>query len=155
MSAKEISDQVIEEIKKDAFDVIIMNYANADMVGHTGNVPATIAALESLDSHVGRVVNAVLAAGGSVLLTCDHGNAEEKKNQLTHKRSTDHTINPVPLLYISPDNKLPVPKTDEVLWQAQLTPIGLLADVAPTFLEILGLPAPKEMTAQSLLESLS
>lgn len=155
MSAAEISDRVVSEIKKDAFDVIVMNYANPDMVGHTGNVPATVKAIEFLDGQIGRVVAATLAAGGSVLLTCDHGNAEEKNNQITHKRSTDHTINPVPLIYIAPDNTLALPKTDDDVEQAQLAPIGLLADVAPTFLDILGIAPPKQMTAQSLLKSLS
>lgn len=154
MSAEKISDRVITEITADTFDVIVMNYANPDMVGHTGNVPATIKAIEFLDTQIGRVVDATLAAGGSVLITCDHGNAEEKNNQITHKRSTDHTINPVPLIYISPDNKLTAPKTDEEVDQLQLAPIGLLADVGPTFLEILGIAPPKQMTAQSLLKSL-
>lgn len=155
MSAKEISDRTIKEIERGEFDVIIMNYANADMVGHTGNLPATIKALEYLDEQVSRVVAAALAAGGCVLLTGDHGNAEEKKNQLTKKRSTDHTINPVPLLFVAPDRQQLTPKTDEQLFQSQLNPIGLLADVAPTMLDVLGLKKPAQMTAQSLLKSLS
>lgn len=154
MSAAAIADQVVKEIEAAKFDVIIMNFANADMVGHTGNVPATIKALEILDEHIGRVVTAALAAGGAVLLTCDHGNAEEKKNQITNERSTDHTINPVPLIFIAPDNQHP-PRSDDELFQAQLTPIGILADVAPTLLTILNIKPPEQMTAQNLLQSLS
>lgn len=155
MSAKEISDQAIKEIKAGTFDVIIMNYANPDMVGHTGNFAATVAALEFLDTQIGRVVDATHAAGGAVLLTCDHGKAETVVSHLTHERATDHTNNPVPVIFISPAHRLPQPKDDATLIQILANPIGVLADVAPTTLEILGLPIPPEMTAQSLLKSLS
>jgi 2,3-bisphosphoglycerate-independent phosphoglycerate mutase len=155
MRAKEISDQVITEIKNGTYDVIVMNYANPDMVGHTGNFEPTVKAIEIIDEQIGNVVNATLAAGGAVLLTCDHGNAEIVINHLTHERSTDHTNNPVPLIYIAGDNKQNPPKDDIALQQVLATPIGFLADVAPTALEILGIKKPEEMTAQSLLSSLS
>lgn len=154
MSAAAIADRVLKELAAGKFDVIVINFANADMVGHTGNVPATVRALEALDEQVGRVVEATIAAGGAVLITGDHGNAEEKKNQLTKKRSTDHTINPVPLIFITRDNQR-APRTDEELFQQQLTPIGILADIAPTMLTILNIKPPAHMTAQSLLSSLS
>lgn len=155
MSAQAISDRVVAEIEKGKFDVMIMNYANADMVGHTGNYEATVKALEFLDMQIGRVVDATLAAGGAVLLTCDHGKAETIVSHLTHERSTDHTNNPVPLIYIAANNRLPAPKDESIMIQILSNPIGVLADVAPTMLEILGLPAPAQMTAQSLLRSLT
>lgn len=154
MSAEGIADRVVEEIQKDRYGVIILNFANPDMVGHTGNLEATVKAVEFLDTQIGRVVDAALAAGGQVLLTCDHGNAEAKKNQMTHKMSTDHTINPVPLIYITPDNKLAKSRDTDELTVLKLQPVGILSDVATTVLEILSLPKPTEMTAQSLLKSL-
>lgn len=154
MGAEEITARVLEEIEKDTFDVIIMNYANPDMVGHTGKFEPTKEAVEVVDEQIGKVVEATLAKGGSVLITCDHGNAEIVINHLTHEQSTDHTNNVVPLMYISPDNKQATPKDESRVHQILATPIGFLADVAPTALEILNLPKPSEMTAQSLLASL-
>lgn len=154
MSAKEIADRTIQEIKDGKFDIIIMNFANPDMVSHTGKFDATVEALEFLDEQIGRVTEAALAAGGAVLLTCDHGNAEIIVSQLTHKRTTDHTNSPVPLIYIAPNNKIDPPKDEDALFQILSNPIGVLADVAPTTLEILEIQPPPEMTAQSLLQSL-
>lgn len=155
MCAKEITDRVLEEIEKDTFDVIIMNYANPDMVGHTGKFQPTVEAVEYVDKQLGRVTEAALAKGGGVLITGDHGNAEIVINHLTHQQTTDHTNSPVPVIYISADSKSPKSKTADEVQQILTNPIGFLADVAPTALEILGLPAPIEMTAQSLLASLS
>lgn len=155
MSAKEITDRVLIEIEKGSFDVIVMNYANPDMVGHTGKFDPTVEAVEFVDKQMGRVVEAALAKEGGVLITCDHGNAEIIINHLTHEQTTDHTNNPVPVMYISPDNKRETPKTEDEVKQILGTPIGFLADIAPTALEILDLPIPKEMTAQSLLTSLT
>ena len=155
MSAKEITDRVVKEIEKESFDVIVINYANPDMVGHTGKFKPTIAAVECVDEQIGRVVEAALTKGGGVLITCDHGNAESCINQMTHEASTDHNNNPVPVIYIGPDNKAKEPKSDSELQAVLSTPIGFLADVAPTALDILGIKKPKEMTAQSLLSSLS
>jgi len=155
MRAREITSQVLQEIKKDIYDVIVMNYANPDMVGHTGNFEPTVKAVEIIDEEIGKVADATLAHGGAVLLTCDHGNAEIVINHLTHQRSTDHTNNPVPVMYIAPDNKQDPPKDDVILQHVLGTPIGVLADVAPTALEILGIKKPKEMSGESLLGSLS
>jgi 2,3-bisphosphoglycerate-independent phosphoglycerate mutase len=154
MSAKEITDKVVHAIEKDAYDVIVMNYANPDMVAHTGKFKPTIQAVEVVDEQLGRVVEAALAKGGGVLITCDHGNAESCINQITHEVSTDHNNNPVPVIYVGPGNKQEQPKDEGTLKQILSTPIGFLADVAPTTLEILGIKKPKEMTAQSLLKSL-
>ena len=155
MCAKEITDKVLTELENGKFDVIILNYANPDMVGHTGKFDATVTAVECVDKQLGRVVKATLAQGGGVLVTGDHGNAEIIINHLTHEQTTDHTNNPVPVIYVSPENKRETPKTEEELEVILGNPIGFLADVAPTALEILDLPIPKEMTAQSLLSSLS
>ncbi|TSC72854.1 MAG: 2,3-bisphosphoglycerate-independent phosphoglycerate mutase [Parcubacteria group bacterium Gr01-1014_38] len=154
MSAEAITDQVVGEIAKGKYDVIVMNYANPDMLGHTGNFEAAVEALRFLDTQLPRVVSAALSAGGAVLLTCDHGNAEEMRNPQTGAVVTDHSVNPVPLAYLASQNQQNPPKTDEALFRILGTPIGVLADVGPTVVEILGLPKPPEMTAQSLLASL-
>lgn len=154
MSAEAITDRVLQEIAKGKYDVIVMNYANPDMIGHTGNFRATVEALRFLDRQIARVVEATVKAGGSVLLTCDHGNAEEMKNPETGEPVTDHSANPVPIIYLTPENRSETPKNEEEVSQLLSTPIGVLADVGPTVLEILELKKPAEMTAQSLLASL-
>lgn len=154
MSAEAITDRVVQETQKGKYDVIVMNYANPDMIGHTGNFKAAVEALAFLDGLIARVAEATLAAGGAVLLTCDHGNAEEMKNPQTGAVVTDHSANAVPIIYLTPNNTQDPPKDEEVVTQLLGNPIGVLADVGPTMLEILGLPKPKEMTAQSLLSSL-
>lgn len=153
MSAVELTDRVVKEIQGGAYDVIAMNYANPDMVAHTGNLEATIKALEVVDACVGRVVDAVLAKNGVVFLTADHGNAEELKNLRTGDIDKEHATNPVPFLVIGNDYAgMPsisgeVPDGDLSL----VSPVGMLADVAPTILAVLGIPQPPEMTGASLL----
>ncbi len=154
MSAEAVTDRVVLELEKGKYDLIVMNYANPDMVGHTGKLDKTIESLQFLDPQIARVVNAALAINGAVLITADHGNAEEKINPTTHEVSKDHTANPVPIVYISYDNKQDPPKSDDLMFQILSTPIGALADVGPTVLEILEIPQPPQMTAQSLLSSL-
>jgi 2,3-bisphosphoglycerate-independent phosphoglycerate mutase len=154
MSAGPITDRVCLEIQKGKYDLIVMNYANPDMIGHTGNFDATVEGLRFLDTQLKRVVDAALGAGGAVLISCDHGNAEEKNNPKTGEKTTDHTTNPVPLIYLTPQNLQSPPKDDETLFQILSAPIGVLADVGPTVLDIFGLAPPPEMVAQSLLDSL-
>lgn len=154
MSAGPITDRLVQEIEKGKYDVIVANYANPDMIGHTGNFDAAVEALRFLDGQIRRVVDAARAAGGAVLLTCDHGNAEEMMNPMTHTITKDHTANPVPLIFIAPTNRQDPPKSDDLLFQVLSTPIGVLADIGPTVLEILGIPPPPTMTAQSLVRSL-
>lgn len=154
MSAQAITDRVVQEIEKGKYDVIVMNYANPDMIGHTGKFKKAVTALQFLDEQIKRVVEATRSAGGAVLLTCDHGNAEEMLNPQTQEVVTDHSVNPVPLIYVAPDNKLDPPKDEATLFQILSAPVGVLADGGPTLLEILGLKQPKEMSAQSLLGSL-
>ena len=138
MSAYQVTDQVIQAIDSDKYDVIILNFANADMVGHTGIMEAAIKAIETLDACVPRIAEAVLGKGGQILLTADHGNADvmvdEEGNVVT-----SHSLNPVPLLHIAED---PV----------ELSNGGRLCDIAPTMLELMNLPIPAEMTGRSLVK---
>ncbi len=140
MSALEVTDKFLEVIKSDRFKVIIMNYANSDMVGHTGDMQATLKALEVVDSCVGKVVQAVLDRDGTVLLTADHGNADEMEDS-EGNTVTAHTTNPVPFIYISRDAE-----------GARLRE-GSLRDIAPTILQLLGIPKPAEMTGDTLITS--
>ena len=137
MSADPLTDQVVEQIDSGEFDVVIMNYANADMVGHTGNLAATIKAIETIDRDLGRVVETVRGKGGAVIITADHGNAEQMIDPVTGQIFTAHTTNPVPLIIISD-------------YRGALLGGGSLRDIAPTMLGILGLPKPPEMTGHDL-----
>lgn len=139
MSAFEVTEVLVSDIEKERHDVIILNYANADMVGHTGFIDAAKKAVEAVDTCVGRVVEAVRARGGKVLITSDHGNAEQMVDYETHAPHTAHTSNPVPFILVDDERK-----------GARLRD-GILADIAPTMLEMLGLPVPKEMEGKSLI----
>ncbi len=139
MSAFEVTDAVVGKIREGVYDLIVLNYANSDMVGHTGIFDAAVKAVEAVDECVGRIVSEVLARGGAVLLTADHGNAEQMENEATGQHHTAHTTNPVPFVLIRDGEK------------ARLREDGILADVAPTVLDLLGLPAPAAMTGRSLI----
>ncbi len=153
MSAVAITDRVVQEIKRGNYDVILGNFANADMVGHTGNLAATIKAIETIDACLARIIDAVLAADGALLITADHGNAEEVLNLQTHDIDKEHSTNPVPFWIIGkqfegkPSICGDVPNGDLSL----MPPCGMLADVAPTILAILGVEQPPEMTGTALL----
>ena len=136
MSAYEVTDKVVEAINSDKYDVIILNFANCDMVGHTGVFPAAVKAVEAVDACVGRVVDAVLAQGGVALITADHGNADKMIGD-DGKPFTPHSTNPVPFCVVGYDCKL--------------KETGRLADIAPTMLKILDLPQPPEMTGESMI----
>jgi len=135
MSAIEITDKLISQLGN--YDVVILNYANGDMVGHTGNETAAIRAMEVLDKQLSRLVPAVLDLGGELLITADHGNAEQMWDDEHNAPHTAHTTNPVNVIYVSNN---PQPLHD-----------GGLSDIAPTMLKILGLPQPAEMTGKPLL----
>lgn len=139
MSAPQVTEEVLARVAGGNYDLIVLNYANPDMVGHTGVLTAAVEAMETVDVCVGRVVDAVLAAGGSLLITADHGNCEQMK-AADGSPHTAHTSNPVALILVDPDRR------QTVLNQ------GKLADIAPTLLEMLGLPQPPEMTGHSLLQ---
>ncbi len=138
MSANEVTEKLLVAIQERRFDAIICNYANADMVGHTGNLDAAIHAIETLDACLGRVIPAMLATGGEILITADHGNAELMMDETTHQAYTAHTTNLVPLLYISRRH-------------AELSTTGALEDIAPSLLAMMGFPQPPEMTGRSLI----
>ena len=138
MSAYEVTDNVIEAIKSKKYDSIILNYANPDMVGHTGNLDAAVKAIETIDECVGKVAEAVKSVGGVLLITADHGNAEQMIDYKTGEPHTAHTTSPVPLILVSNDETLKIKS-------------GKLADLAPTLLEILEIEKPEEMTGESIL----
>ena len=140
MSAYEVTDRVIEELKTGEYDVMILNFANCDMVGHTGVIPAAVKAVHTVDECVQRVVDQILSMGGSALLTADHGNAD-KMLDTDGSPFTAHTTNPVPVVLVSEKYK-----------NATLRPDGILADLAPTLLTVMGLPVPAEMTGKSLIK---
>jgi 2,3-bisphosphoglycerate-independent phosphoglycerate mutase len=137
MSAFEVTDKLEEAIRSRRFQAIVCNYANADMVGHTGNLEAATRAIEALDQCIGRVVAAMRDADGEVLITADHGNAETMQDPQTQQAHTAHTTNRVPLLYVGR--------------KATLAASGALSDIAPTLLAMMGLPQPAEMTGRSLI----
>ena len=133
--------------------MIIANFANPDMVAHTGNFQATVEAIEVDDECVGEIVDAVLAKQGVVLITADHGNAEEVTNVVSGEIDKEHSTNPVPLLVVGKRFEgQPSPAGDVPGGDLSLVPaVGMLADVAPTLLSVLGIPQPEEMTGQPLL----
>jgi len=148
MSAMEITDTVIEAVSKDKYDFILINYANADIVGHTGNETASIKAVEAIDACLEKLISPVLIKGGCFLISADHGNVEEIKNAFTGEINTEHSSNPVPLWFVTNDNHRP---GDPSLSQ---DPQGLLSDIAPTILELFNIEKPEEMTGSSLLSML-
>jgi 2,3-bisphosphoglycerate-independent phosphoglycerate mutase len=132
---------VINAIDSELFDFILVNFANGDMVGHTGVLSAAIAAVETVDQEVGRIVAAVKRKGGALVVTADHGNAEQMIDPATGGPHTQHTTYDVDLIVVSDDHR-----------GARLRPDGRLADVAPTVLDLMGLAAPGDMTGVSLLK---
>ena len=141
MSAYEVTDKLVDAIDAGRFDVIVVNYANTDMVGHTGDLGAAIRAVEAVDHCLGRLADAVARAGGTLLITADHGNAETMRDPVTRERHTAHTLNPVPVILVNPPAGI-----------AGLSD-GRLADIAPTLLTLLGLPRPAAMTGKVLVQS--
>jgi 2,3-bisphosphoglycerate-independent phosphoglycerate mutase len=139
MSAPEVTDRLVEAIDSGRFDVVVLNYANADMVGHSGDLAAAIRAVEAVDACLGRLDEAVERAGGSLLITADHGNAEMMRDPKTGQPHTAHTTNPVPLVLVNPPPGITGLED------------GRLADIAPTLLAIMGLKQPTAMTGRSLL----
>ena len=139
MSAPQVCDKLVEAIRSGKYDVIIINFANPDMVGHTGVEAAAIKAIETVDVCVGRAVEAVKEAGGVMFICADHGNAEQLIDYETGEPFTAHTTNPVPFLLVNADPSL------------GLREGGCLADIAPTLIELMGMEQPAEMTGKSLL----
>ncbi len=140
MSANEVTEKVVEALENDKYDVVILNFANTDMVGHTGSLEAAIKAVETVDKCVGKIVNVIEKKKGNLIITADHGNAEQMIDYKTGEPHTAHTTNPVPIILVT-DNK-----------EIKLKENGKLADLAPTMLELMGIEKPKEMTGESLIE---
>jgi len=138
MSAFEVTDKLEAAILSRQYQAIVCNYANGDMVGHSGNMAAATKAIEALDICIGRVVKAMQSIGGEVIITADHGNADQMQDRVTHQAHTAHTMNPVPFLYIGR--------------KAKLEDGGALQDLAPSLLAMMGLPKPVEMTGHSLIQ---
>ena len=141
MSAGEVTDKLVEAIGSGKYDLVVVNYANTDQVGHSGDFEAAVKAVEAVDACLGRVMAAVHKAGGAMLVTADHGNAELMFDEKTHQKHTQHTLNRVPaLLFNAPAG-------------VQSLSDGKLADVAPTMLALMKVPQPVEMTGHSLLST--
>ncbi|MBT4849529.1 2,3-bisphosphoglycerate-independent phosphoglycerate mutase [Candidatus Parcubacteria bacterium] len=152
MSAREITAKITQFIKEGAYDFVVANYANPDMVGHSGNIQATIESIEILDQLIAEVVDTTLSYDGVVLITADHGNAESLYNMQTGEIEKDHTNSPVPLFIIGSEfagKSVLSGMTGTDL--SHVTPVGVLADVAPTILKIMGIKKPPEMTGSSLV----
>ncbi len=149
MRAKEITEKIIEAINSKKYALIVANYANADMVGHSGNFNAAVSAIEVLDKEIGRLTDEVIKANAALIITSDHGNADEMTDLLTGEPHTEHTSNPVPFYLIADDFKRE--KTPEEIEISKIEIDGVLADVTPTILELMGIPQPAEMTGKSLL----
>ena len=138
MSAPEVAERAVAAILSQKYDLIVLNFANPDMVGHTGSLPAAIRAVETVDAGLGRIVDAIGHVGGALLVTADHGNCELMRDPLTGGPHTAHTTNPVPVLLVNT--------------QATALHEGRLADIAPTLLRLMGVKQPAEMTGTSLAE---
>jgi 2,3-bisphosphoglycerate-independent phosphoglycerate mutase len=145
MSANGIADVVEHAVEKGTFDVIVVNFANADMVGHSGKIPPTITAVETVDSCLGRIYNTVRKKGGAMLITADHGNAEQMIDPETGGPHTAHTTNQVPFIFVAVDAQN----------RFSLRADGALQDISPTMMGILGIPQPKEMTGHDLRTDLA
>ena len=137
MSAAELTDKAVAAIDTGKYDMVVLNYANPDMVGHTGSLPAAIKAVETVDAGLGRLVEAVHKQGGALMVTADHGNCELMKDPETGGPHTAHTTNPVPVVLVD--------------GHARAIQDGILADVAPTLLDLMGLSQPREMTGHTLI----
>lgn len=144
MSAPEVTDKLVAAIESDRFDLLVVNYANTDMVGHSGDLNAAKAAVEAVDACLGRLEDALNKAGGAMLITADHGNAEQMFDETTHQAHTAHTLNLVPSVLVGPAYAGKASSMD--------LGRGVLADVAPTILALMGIAQPKEMDGQALLE---
>ena len=149
MSASLITEKIISTLEEDKYDFILVNYANADMVGHTGNEKACVTAVQTIDKNLSQLIPAVLKKGGYLLITADHGNVEDIKNYHTGQINTEHSSNPVPLWFITADNHREKKSEEIVRQQSEVG--GLLSDIAPTILEILNIPKEEDMNGESLV----
>lgn len=152
MKTREITAKILENLND--YGVIIANFANTDMVGHSGNFQASVKAVEVLDESIGKLTVAVLNTDGAMIITADHGNIELKQNFISGEKLTEHSVNPVPFYLVGKKFRLPEAVSQEKILEKTKETQGILTDVAPTVLEILGLEKPREMNGQSLLPAL-
>ena len=141
MEAYRVADEAVKQVESEKYDFIVINFANGDMVGHTGNFNSVVKAIEVVDECVGKVTQAALAKNYAVMITADHGNAEEMWDEKINMPKTAHTTNLVDFVYVNPDDP-----------SALLAKSGKLSDIAVTVLQVLGLDKPADMTAKSLIE---
>lgn len=154
MSGPELTEILIDKIKNENFNFYLANYANPDMVGHTGNLQSGIKAVQYIDRFLQQITEAVLEVGGVLIITADHGNIESMINLKTGAIDKEHSTSPVPFLLIAKEFEFPQFKGRDYLALSSHTPVGVVSDVAPTILDLLGLPIPKEMNGVSLLKEL-
>jgi 2,3-bisphosphoglycerate-independent phosphoglycerate mutase len=138
MSAYEVTDELVAAINSGEFDLLVVNYANGDMVGHTGVFDAAVKAVEAVDTCLGRVYDAVMANKGHMIITADHGNVEQMQDYVSGQVHTQHTTELVPFIYVGPN-------------AAEIDEGGVLADVAPTLLTLMNVPVPAEMQGRNLI----
>ncbi|MFH0930283.1 MAG: 2,3-bisphosphoglycerate-independent phosphoglycerate mutase [Candidatus Moraniibacteriota bacterium] len=152
MSAYIIEEKILDELGKGKYGFTLINFANADMVGHTGKLKPTIAAVEAVDGCLGKIIPEILKIGGHIFITADHGNAEEIVNPRTEEIDTEHSSFPVPFWYLNPSNQKQ--KNESQIVNARSNASGILSDVAPTILAVMNIPVPPEMTGQNLMDVL-
>ena len=150
MMAEEITNRLLQAIDEQSYDFILVNYANADVIAHTGNFEAAVKAVKIIDEQIGKIAEAILKNNGVLIITADHGNIERMINPQTGEPETQHDLSPVPIYLVAKEFKN---KKDKAR-RKEKTPVGILADIAPTILELMNIPEPKEMTGQSLLKFL-
>ncbi|HAS95006.1 TPA: hypothetical protein DCS99_01130 [Candidatus Wolfebacteria bacterium] len=150
MQAAEVTSRLVEAIEEKAYDFILCNYANADIIAHTGNMQASIEAVKIIDASIDKVVKAALDTDSILIITADHGNVERLANPMTGEPETKHDANPVPIYLVA--NEYKRPRSEEEVKSSEQSSIGVLADIAPTILDLMHLPRPEEMTAQSLID---
>lgn len=154
MSGPELTEILVDKIKTGDFTLYVANYANGDMVGHTGNLEAGIKAVHYLDRFLQELADATLEVGGALIITADHGNIEVMINKKTAEIDKEHSTSPVPFILVAKEFEFPEPKDRDYLSLSAHTPAGIVSDVAPTILELLNMQQPKEMNGRSLLEVL-
>lgn len=151
MSGPQLTETLLDKIRKEDFTFYLANYANPDMVGHTGNLEAGIKTVHYIDRFLQEIADATLEVGGALIITADHGNIESMINRKTGQIDKEHSTSPVPFVLVAKEFELSQPKSRDYLSLSAHTPVGIVSDIAPTILELLGLPQPKEMNGRSLL----
>jgi 2,3-bisphosphoglycerate-independent phosphoglycerate mutase len=154
MSGPELTEILVDKIKNENFNFYLANYANPDMVGHTGNLQAGIKAVQFIDHFLQEIVEAVLSVDAALIITADHGNIESLLNSKTGEIDKEHSTSPVPFLLVAKEFEFSKAKVRDYLALSSHVPVGVVSDVAPTILDLMGLPKPSEMNGVSLLHAL-